>query len=473
LKIKLSDAVRRFRSGDANAADQDFLRDASDMIPERVERYRIFEDVYDQRRKAPLSGLAKQWLEAHGIPWSEGLVRKVVDTHARALTVESFEVQGNPRASEWLSTTAWPIARGPEIQSVVHTKAMMLGDGFLVADWDDRHGLPTLRWNRPHIIKPVYDDETGEMLYASKVWPTTKTSPTNPNGRLIMRMNLYYPDRVEKWFSLSTGEGSIWVRHMDVEGETWPVWWTDTQEEDGEPFGVGVIHFRRKPLGGTFGRAKAREALSFDDELAKAVLDQFEVMHEQGWQQRWATGVRSEGDKLVVRPGEIVTLGNAEARLGQFDAADPAKMAGQTKDILTRAAAMTNTPVHDLIEGDPPSGEALKTARMDFVAEAKDNQVVFGHPWAEAAGLLLRLASAHDVDLGFEVDDQAQVSPVWADPEVRNEKDEAATLLTYSELGASNHTLLRRAGFDPDEEARLRASEQPALPPPPPPPAGE
>jgi hypothetical protein len=181
--------------------------------------------------------------------------------------------------------------------------------------------------------------------------------------------------------------------------------------------------------------------------------------------------VNLEVDKIVVKPGEIVTLTNSEARLGQFDAADPAKMGGGIKDIMTRMAAKTSTPLHDLISGDPPSGESLKTARMDLVAEAIDHQIAFTDPWAQAAGLLLRLGDAH-LDLPFEYDPDARIVPVWGDPEVRNEKDEAQTLLAYAELGASNHTLLRRAGFDPEEEARLRATEQQALPVPSPPGGG-
>lgn len=470
--MKLSGAVRLFRSGGADQIDQDFLRAQADMGDERVNRYRLAEDYYDLRRKAALSPLAKRWLEEHGIPWREGLTRKGVDMHARALGVEAFEVQDDPEASSWLSTTAWPAIDGPELQGTVHTKTVCLGDGFLIAGWNDRLSLPTLRFNRPHIIKATYDEETGEPLLFSKVWPTSAEAATNPSGRLIVRMNLYYPDRVEKWFSLSADEGSVWARHLDKDGDVWPVWCTDNGEEDGEPYGPIVIPFRRKALGDTYGRSKAREFIPFEDSLTKAVLDQFEVMHEQGWQQRWATGVRGEGDRLSVGPGEIMTLGNSDARLGQFDAADPAKLGAGIKDIMMRAAAMTSTPLHDLIEGEPPSGEALKTARMDLVTEARDNQVSFGGSWSRAMALLLRIAAAHGADEAPEVDPDAQIRPAWKNSEVRDELAEAQTATFYSELGVSNHTLMRRLGFDPDEEKRLRAAEQDAAPPPPPPPDG-
>lgn len=465
--MKLSGAVRLFRSSKDDGIDQDFLRDQADMGSERVDRYRLAEDYYDLRRKAALPTLAKRWLEEHGIPWREGLTRKGVDTHARTLAIEGFEVQDNTEASQWLSTTAWPLINGPELQSTVHTKTVCLGDGFLIAGWNDARDLPILCWNRPHIVKPTYDEETGELLMASKVWSTSAVSPTNPSGRAIVRMNLYYPDRIEKWFSLSVGEGSIWARHLDDDASLWPVWCTDNGKEDGEPYGPIVVPFRRKALGDTYGRPKAREFIPFEDSLTKAVLDQFEVMHEQGWQQRYATGVRSEGDKLRVGPGEIMTLGNADARLGQFDAADPGRLGVGIKDIMMRAASFTSTPLHDLIEGEPPSGEALKTARMDLVAEAKDNQVTFGNSWSNAMSLMLRMAAAHGTEVP-EVDPSAQVKPVWESPEVRDELNEAQTALTYSELGVSNHTLMRRLGFDPEEEARLRAAEQGAAPEPPP-----
>lgn len=462
--MSITDALRRILGTvDKDPIDQDFLRAQADMGETRVTGYRTFDSYYDGTRYARLTELAKLHLEQAGVPFAENFVEKVVDTHARCLTVEAFEVQDNPQASEWLSTTAWPAARGPELQSVVHTKTIGLGDGFLLADWDPIRQLPTLRWNRPHIVRPTYNEETGELEVLSKVWATSARSPTNPDGRLISRMNLYYPDRIEKWFAVSAGNDALWARHLDESDETWPVWWTDNNQPDGEPLGLLGVHFRRKPLGQDFGRSKVREAIPFQDELTKAVLDLFEVMDAQGWQQRWATGVNTDRDRLVVRPGEIVSLTNADARLGQFDAADPTKLGAGIDGILQRMAAKTNTPLHDLIKGTPPSGESLKTARMDLVSEAKDNQVTFGHSWAEAGRMLLKLAAVHGVEGAPEIDPDAQIRPVWADPEVRNEKDEAMVLVAYKEIGASDHTLLRRAGFDPDEERDLRALEEPDL----------
>jgi hypothetical protein len=99
----------------------------------------------------------------------------------------------------------------------VHLETLKLGDGFVIVDWDVIRARPRATWNHPRRIKPVYDDENGdELLYVSKVWTTSRVSEQNQAGRTIRRLNLYYPERVEKWFSPDNGDGggSIWAPYL-------------------------------------------------------------------------------------------------------------------------------------------------------------------------------------------------------------------------------------------------------------------
>lgn len=468
--MALTDKLRALLGrGDSQAREQqDFLRGEADMIADRVDRYRLAEDYYDGDQRTELSARARKYLEASGMRFAENFCETVVDTMADRLKVVGLQVEDDEDASEWLNKRLWPKARLDEVQGVVHTETTKLGDGFVIVDWDAKAMRPRVRWNRPHIVKPTYDDGNMDLLHLSKVWPTSAVAPTNPDGKLISRMNLYFPDRVEKWFTTTAGDDAQWQPHLDDGDPSWPIWWTRDLTETGEPLGIAAVHFRNKPKGRVFGRSELRGVIPMQDELNKLLIDLNEITDMMAGAQRWATGVTAEDGPLKVAIGEYLRATSPDAKFGQLDAADPTRVLATIESLLTRMAARSRTPLHDLsMKGQIPSGESLKTAEGGQVKKCIDRQITHGNGWQQVASLSLALQNAFG-DEPVEVDPDADITVVWDSPETRNEQAEALTLSTYYDLGLSRRTILREAGYDPDEEMAERAKEDAALAPAPP-----
>jgi hypothetical protein len=457
---------------------QEFIRAAADMGGERISKYGLFEDYYEGEHRVRLLERAKKYLEASGLPYTENFCETIVDVLAQRLEVVGFKVEEHDDASDWLTKTVWPKNGMDEKQGVVHTQTSVKGDGFVIVTFDPVSELPKFTWNRPEIVKPVYaDDDPDEMLYACKVWTTAVESPTNPNGEVINRLNIYFPDRVEKWFSVGSKDAGkeTWVPHLDEEDvvdgiATWPVPWTTTGTSGGEPIGIPVVHFRNKPKGRTFGRSEIRGTIPQQEALTKQLVDLFYVMDAQGWQQRWATGVDDKAS-LNVAIGEFLKASNDNAKFGQFTAEDPGPMGEQIEGTLRRIAARAQTPLHLLMTGGTlPSGESLKAAEAPLVHKADDRKKTHGGSWSKVMGLGVAVMQVFGT-LPFELDDEAEIETVWADSESRNEQAETNTLGVQVELlGLSKTTALRKLGYDPEGEQANREKEKEAEPDPPLPP---
>lgn len=449
--------------------DQDFLNDQAKPDGPRVARYDLAQRFYNGDESFRLDDRQKAFLEREGVPFVENFTEPTVDALSRRLRIVGFEVEDNPQASDWLTKTWWGRGRGSAVRRVVHTNTLILGDGVLVGAWNERTKLPTVRWNQPHGAKPTYDESTGDLLHLAKCWSTKQKSATNPEGRESRRLNLYYPDRIEKYVTFAADEEAIWQEHRDTPDEPWPTPWTKGDGPEG--LGVAAIPFRYRALGGTYGRSRALSVASFQLELNKQLVDLFDVMDWQGAPTVTATGVGTS-EPLKIGRGKMLRAQDSAARFGTLDAADPVGLLEVAKSTLARWSARAGVPLHELITGTPPSGESQKTAEGSLVAEADDTADDFTAPWGDVGRLMLNMAAEYG-DLDFTFDPDANVVPVWDDTETRNERDEAEIALIDLELGASSETLLRRRGYDPDAERKLRDEETKRTATDPPPPPGD
>lgn len=453
----------------ADSTDEDWLKLAADMGADRVERYETYERWYDGDHKLKLLDRAKLYLEGEGIPYAENFVPVVVDTVANRLIIESVQVTDQDDVTEWMKEQLWPQTRLDLLQGIVHVETVKLGDGCVIAGWDSKRGRPRFSWNRPHLVKFVYSDDGGELIYVVKRWPTTVASVGNPAGSPIWRMNVYFPDRIEKWFSADR-KGDSWEKHLDRKVDTdgeddpngeyqWPMPWVDAEEE---PLGIPAFHFRNNPQGRQLGRSRARGAIPFNRALNKQAIDLFHVMDSQGWKQRWGSGL-GETDSIQVAIGEFIKASDKDAKFGEFAAEDPTRLIAAMEGTLTRMSAATGTPLHDLIKGTPPSGEALKTANAARDGDCFSFADVNTPTWVELNRMGWRLESEFGDDPTVpDFDPDADVVVNWAPPSDRSEKEEAEIAESDQRLGVSKRTILIRRGYDPDEEAKFRDEESKA-----------
>lgn len=435
---------------------QKVLNDLADPRSPRTDRYRTYESYYDGETTAKLTGRLKAYLEVNGFGYVENFCETIVD--ALATTLQLNDVAGESDGfSEWV-TELWKANDLDDLQGVVHTQTPMKGDAFLIVDWNDETQLPRFTFNRPELIRPIYDAH-GVMLVAAKSWEEAKVAPTNPSAIPIRRLNLYFAGRVEKWFT-TTGidpreavQHAIWAPHMDPSDTVWPLAWLDRQ---GDPLGIAVLHFRNKPKGRNFGRSELHSVIPQQNYLMKQLVDLAETLDYQGAAQRWGTGVK-EGT-WTAAPGTVWTTENENARFGQFDPSNPTGVLEAIEQTLRRMAARSQTPLHQLMTGgNQPSGETLKAAREPLVAKAEDRQTSYGGTWVRAHVLALKLMGLHVPS--FAVPPDLALEAAWESAETADEKGELEAAEIKSRLGVSKWTLLQELGYDPEQEGARRADE--------------
>lgn len=449
--------------------DQEWLTEAATPDSDRADRYDVFETYYDGRLGSPsdvsdLTDRVRRYLERSGLPFVENFCDMIVDVVAERLSVTGFSASGSSSLGKladlegWLDDL-WRESRLDASQDDVHTTALMKGDAYLIVEGGE--DMPAICFNDPRLIAHcAYDAERpNEISWASKVWDSSARGPQNENGAPVQRLNIYHPDRCERYFRLrSSASGDTtggWQRWSDGDG-VWPIPWV---RPDGSPRGVPVFHFRPRSLGRDYGRSELAAAIPFQDEITKQVIDLAEILDYLGWPQRWASGVSGD-TTLTAHAGTMLKLADPDAKVGQFEAADPTGALAAIEGTLSRLARRSRVPMHLLTGGTPPSGEALKTAESGLVAKVKKLQVPFGDAWESAMRCAILLA----VDAGtLELptpEDELGLETQWADPETRNEKTEAETAQILAELGVSEHSILASLGYDYEEEARWREREE-------------
>lgn len=460
--------VIRERLGQMPSQTQEFLNSAATQPHDRASLYSIAEHYYDGDQNIELTDRQKEYLEASGLTYNENFCEVIVDALADRLAITGFTTSAASNdadpLSEWLWDYVWDKNRMDARHRLTMHEAIKKGDAYLIVDWDAERGCPRLTFNRPDIIIPRYGDD-GRMRWVAKVWDTDEPSPTNPKGAEIRRMNLYYPNRVEKWFKLSNddGEGSTWVEHMDDGDTVWPTPWT---KEDGSPRGIPVYHFANKPGSHMFGHSEIKGTIPQQDRLNKELADLATITDTLSFPQRYALGVETT-ENLKSVPGEIWS-GPMGSEFGQFEAANVDGPLGSIEKTLLRIAARSRTPAHLIVltPGGAPSGEALKTAESGLVSKARDRAREWGDVWADVMVMAISLAVDYEAKepppIEPSIVDDLTVSPQWTDPETRNEVEHLDALAKMKELGVSKRTILQRIP-DVDAERELQQSEADAL----------
>ncbi|MCR4340789.1 MAG: phage portal protein [Gemmatimonadaceae bacterium] len=471
--MALLDPIRKLglrMNGLTPAANHDLIRQLAAAIDGNRDDYRRYQNYYDGDHETRLTDRAKKYLEASGLRWSENFCETIIDVYAERLSVTGFtsSLAEDTEDDTGAKTTADPLGeafadwwqrnRMDAIQTDVHTSCLVKRDAYLIAEWDAQHARPRYVFNRPEMIHPVYADDGQTLLRLAKKWHATTVGPQNPDGRTIVRLNVYYPDRVEKYFSLSGDSEALWATWQDEGDVGWPVPWIDGADV---PLGIPVFHFRNKPLGHALGRSELRNVIPGQDALNKLILDLNAFCDNVAVPQDWATGVTSDSNTFT-RAHDIWSAQDKDARFGRLEAGDGAALLQAIEQTLSRMARRSRTPLHLLTGGDMPSGESLKAAEAGLVAKVESAQVWLGNVWEDAMLFGLRLAQTFgELPKGVSLDPSAEVLAFsqWKDPESRNDKEQWEVAALQHDAGVSRYTILAERGYDPAEEAIRRSTE--------------
>lgn len=369
----------------------------------------------------------------------------IVDAVRDKLIVTGFNVEAGGDGS--ISDEAWKIwqmNRMPQRAGEIHKEALKNGDAYAMV-WVDvnKPGKPvTIYPESASSCTVFYDQESrGRIDWAAKYWKLADKR---------IRINLYYPDRTERWVTKKKAEGGIlpeekkWEPFDDgkVGGETVP-----------NPYGVvPIFHFANNTSVGSFGVSELRDAMPVQDALNKSVLDMLIAIEFAAFRQRWATGIEVEMEtnedgvevaKSPFVPGaERLWISESEtAKFGDFEAANLEQFLKVKDGFRTDISCVTGTPLHYFMltgAAFPQSGISIEKLESRFLSKSRDRMGSFGQTWEDLMAFALRIeGKGQDIRLFAE----------WENPAPLSEKETLDNLIVKQTLGIPDEQLWMEAGY--------------------------
>ena len=416
---------------------ESLMRWMQQQADERRTDYELSRQYYGGDHDTAITDRLKKFLPPR-LQFRDNFMNVVVDSLSERLTVLGFDIE-DETISEWVGEL-WGRNRMDHMQNVVHTETIMLGDSYLLCDWDELNERPRWTHQMAEMIVPHYNENTREIDWASKKWIQRPHIGEEPETRL----NLYYPDRVEKFVA----RGGVWARYSEPE-EPWPVPWVDGS---GEPIGVPLIHFRNRPMGSDFGQSEIINVIPMQDLLNKSLIDLTMILDTLAFPQRYTLNVNHGSSRLDILPGSVTEFHSEYdgGTVGQWNAATVDGPLKSIEALVQHIAGTTRTPQHLFqIIGGIPSGEALKTAESGLVNKAKQRMVNFGNSWEDALMLAMRIQGVFGTALP-EIE-EGSIQTTWDDPETRNEQAHMESLKAKMELGITKHQIWREMGYTQEQ----------------------
>lgn len=340
----------------------------------------------------------------------------------------------------------------------LHRKACTCGDTYLMV-WpthDDKGAVVGVDMfhNGPQTVRVIYDAEHPlKKAFAIKSWLVG-------SGRdQVIRANLYYPDRIERW---------AYPGKWSAKKNLW-----EGYEEDGQkslidnPYGeVPFFHFRtQRP----YGLPEHEAAYGPQSAITKIVVSHLGTLDFQSVPQRYGlidpavdqSGQQNDWDpdhpedtdadpedtlnpsQLRNDPGEMWLLQGMKG-VGQFDVAQPDVYLKPFDRYIKAMAQLTETPMHIFDStGDQMSGEARREANSPLTSKVEARQESFGATWEQAFEFALRI-------LGY---DDVTVTIRWKPAEVVSDTEGWQTVQAKIDAGVPREQALVEAGYDPDTVA--------------------
>lgn len=400
----------------------------------RHKLYNMYREYYEGAHRTQLTQRQREYLQVgHDIEFNDNYIPVVVDALSERLAVTGFKCDGQGETLwQW-----WEQNRGDALQAVVHSRVVLDGDDYVLVEWDEETGSP--RWTFEHAFdgsegaEVVYsDDGYNKPLFAWKRWKSGDRQ----------RINIYFDNRVEKFEQSGSGD---WAT---IEA---PVYWTDTGTEFGSPLGLPMIHFRNRDQGYSYGRSEVADVIPLQNGLNKAIIDLIAAADTSAFRVFFVIGDDPAG--LKVYPGAIVYTkkSRSDADIGAIDGEDLSPMIAFKDAFVAEIARVSRTPLsYFQMSGQVAAEGTMKQQESGLVSRAKDRQVTFGNAWEDVLYLSRRLYNVFGTD-GKQLDETANISTVWKDPETRNDAAFIEMLRTKRDLNVPVATLWSEMGYQADE----------------------
>ena len=415
---------------------------------ERQKNIMQYREYYDGQHDAQLSDRQRRYLELKtGQEFNGNYCPIPVDSLAEKLTVtgcDAGDVQ-TPTLDDWLTAN-----KLDGLQGIVHTGSLRDGDGYVMVSWDDLNKRPVFT---PEMaccngagVKVHYSEENyQEVSFATKRWRVTQ----GHHAGYVRRLNIYYPDRIEKYISNQEYDEGQWAAYEEP-GQPWPIPWV---RRDGSPMGVPIIHFRNKEQGYDYGTSELSDVIPLQNAFNKSLIDLLAAGDTTAFRVYTMVGDNPTGIK--VSPGSWIYTtrppgGDSGAAIGFIPGEDLTPLIQLKDSMAMEIARITRTPLsYFQISGQVASDATLKEQEQPLVSKAKKRQIYFGNSWEN----VLRMARAlqNTFGSGAPLDENQPIEVIWASPEVRNVKEDLEAATMKQALGVPKEQLWREMGYTADQ----------------------
>lgn len=358
---------------------------------------------------------------------------EVIGGHLQKVTVQ------DPLAEQILAL--WNYNRMDLGAAEVHQNALRDGDAYVIV-WPDADGKAEIFPNEACHCEVQYDPNSKRrILRGTKVWFDYVEKH--------WRVNVYLPDRIEKYMQKTT---SMQLASKESSFQL--------LEVVPNPYGVvPMFHFPNAKVGRP-GSSELKNIIPLQDALNKSVMDMMIAMEFASFKQRYIIGLEVETDEETGEPIDptyrnygverMLAIPDLEAKVGQFDATDLGQFLRVQEKFWASVARVSGTPLHYffITQGDFPSGEAMKSAEARFVKKITDRQTAFGNVWEDVMKFCLRIE-----DVG--VPDDLTIETVWHSAAPKSEAEQADTAVKKKAVGVSRSQILREMGYDDETIYRM------------------
>lgn len=431
---------------------------AVEDIKARADKIDLYRRYYDGKHRIPWSTpkWRSEFLELFN-QFRDNLCPAVVDAKADRLQLTNIE--GGSQPVDDAIKRIWAREKIETRQGEIHKNSLKDGDAFVIV-WPDQE-TGAARWyiQRGDRMAARYKTEPqGDLECAAKMWPVEDYGKRAEDTKRKYRLNIYYPDRIERFISEKETE----YADIPEKAEKWEEFKPAGMEEDDDegpaevssvianPFlVVPVFPFPNNADLGAYGRSELRDVIPLQDALNKSVANMLVAGEFVAWPQRFIIGIEVDVDESGQPTGReqksaldrIMTIGNPNAKAGEFAGANLEPFIKEQDSYRAEMARISRTPLHYLLlSGDFPSGEALGAAERPLMAQVDDRILSLRPAWQAAMSFSLDIEKAdHDPEA---------LNAVFKDTRYKSPESLADELRVKKELGVPDDQLWSEMGYD-------------------------
>jgi hypothetical protein len=430
----------------------------------RQSEYIRAREYFDGIHNTVLTDRMRSFLNvSSGLDFTVNYCPMIVNAKAERLEVIGFGTKDDQNEILW---DWWRRNRMDKTQKIVHKAAVRDGDSFVLVEWDEIANIPRFHFEPAYAgdgVMVYYSEERRtEIEFASKHWRIEHGHGAG-NTR---RINLYFPNRIEKYISIDSQAAGRWLPFIDDKdtdaivmegrlGQAGVSWWTETGREDGDPLGIPVFHFAHNDMGNGFGVSQLSSVMPIQDAVNKTMIDLLGSADSAGFGLLVGYGT-TDWENVSMGPGAIaaVTAPPTDAKLERLPADSPQGLLNTYKALVMELFRVSGTPLsYAQASGQVAAEGTMKQQEIALVAQVEDTQVNFGNTWEDVLIMGRRLHNTFGIGT-TPLDEDILIDTIWEEAESRNDREQAETLsIKVEKLGVSEEQAQVELGYDAEERA--------------------